>query len=637
MKKLLLVGALTLSAASCAPDIKQDPAPDVVVAQFDPAGSPAVVPTPNDLAIDPATGLVNAPINPDAPAAEQEFTKDYINTLNGFPTSVSASTTIVGLDKSTVKPSTVLFLDLLKGTPIATPSVTPEIAYDPETSQIVIRPPAATGWPKGGRYAVALIGGDNGLKGAQGEKVVGSPVWALASLQQPLVTCEDLTAPDCKPTTDLIPAESTDPVEHLKEQTASALQLEQLRRAYAPLLDAVANQGVKREDIVLLWTFRIMNMPEATFNLDPINPANSIVPFPNNLLLGKDTAGNQHVNLPVPSNASPLQQQLIAGLNTLDGFSTTAPSVSENSDTKGVIDTGSRLDANSLTAGTKFVKLTPGGTQPNVKACLNCASSSTSSSNPQQLQFVPQVPLDEKSTYAAVMTTDLKDERGRFLAPPSSFALLRLSNPLSVEGKSQVSVVSDAQAAALEQLRLGFKPMFDALAQANIPRSKVALAWAFTTQSTVSIQKTLAGLPSAVYGPKGLPEAPIYLADVTTQITPQMQAAGLPIANIGKIFQGSVVLPFLLTGTGGTLNPTAPRFERVLFLLALPTTAAPTTGYPVTIFSHGLKSSRTTATAIINALAGAGHATIAIDTVFHGERSTCAGITATSGISGVTT
>ncbi len=281
MKKLLLVGALTLSAASCAPDIKQEPAPDYVVAQFDPAGSPAVVPTPNDLAINPTTGLVNAPIDPKAPAAQQEFTRDYLNTLNGFPTSVTSTTKIVGLDKSTVSPTTVRFIDLLQGTPIATPTVTPTIAYDEDTNQLVIAPPE-TGWPKGGRYAVALIGGDNGLKGVGGKKVVGSPVWSLASLQKPLVTCEDLTAPDCKPTTDLIPAESTDPVEHLKEQTAAALQLEQLRRAYAPLLDAIATQGVKREDIVLLWTFRIMNMPEATFD-----PAHSVIPFPNNILLAR--------------------------------------------------------------------------------------------------------------------------------------------------------------------------------------------------------------------------------------------------------------------------------------------------------------------------------------------------------------
>jgi hypothetical protein len=627
MKKLWLVGALALGAASCAPEIAQDEAPDVVVADFNPAGSPAVVPTPNDLAIDPATGLVNAPIDPNAPAAQQEFTRDYINTLNGFPTTVAATTKIADLDKATVTTSSVRFIDLLKGTPIATPDVTPTIAYDEDTDQIVIAPPAA-GWPKGGRYAVALIGGATGLKGSKGQPVVGSTVWQLASLEQPLVTCEDLTAPDCRASTDLIPSTKTDPAERIKDQTASALRLEQLRRAYKPLLDAVAAQGVNRSDIVLLWTFRIMNMPEATFNPDPTAP---IIPFPNNLLLTRKADGTQTLNLPTPPNASPTQVALIKGLNTLDGFSTTAPIVSENSDARGPIDTGSRLDAASLATGTLFFKVGSKKPEPHVKACLNCASSAGTTTQPQQLQFVPQLPLDEKTTYAAVMTTDLKDERGRKVAPPGAFALLRLSSPLVVDGKSQVSGIPDATANALEPVRAGFKPMFDALAAAEtpIPRSKIALAWAFTTQSTVSIQQKLHALPT-VYGAQGLPNAPIYLLDVTNQVKNQMGA--LPKANIGKIFQGTALFPFVLTGEGGTLKVDGAQFQRASFLLALPATAAPAEGYPVTLFSHGLRSHKGTAVALFDSLASAGHATVAMDTVFHGERSTCAGITAAAGL-----
>src|SRR5262245_60599990 len=252
MKKLLLVGALTLGAVSCTPDIKQDPPPDVVLADFNPSASPAVVPTPTDLAINQETGLVNAPIDPTASPAQQEFTRDYLNTLNGFPTSVTASTKIVDLDKSTVNTNTVKFIDLLAGTPIATRAVTPTIAYDEDTDLLQVAPPTG-GWPKGGKYAVVLMGGENGLKGVGGKAVVGSSVWTLATLEQPLVTCEDLTASDCKPSTDLIPSTKEDPVERLADQTASALRLEQLRRSYKKLLDALQAQGVNRKDVVLLW------------------------------------------------------------------------------------------------------------------------------------------------------------------------------------------------------------------------------------------------------------------------------------------------------------------------------------------------------------------------------------------------
>lgn len=626
MKKLFLVGALTLGAASCAPEIAQDTAPDVVLADFNPAASPAVVPTPNDLAIDATTGLVNAPIDPSAPAAQQEFTKDYLNTLNGFPVSSTASTKIPDLDKTTVNATSVRFIDLLAGTPIATPAVTPTIAYDEDTDQLVVAPPA-TGWPKGGRYAVALIGGANGLKGVGGKQVVGSSVWTLASLEKSLVTCEDLTASDCRASTDLIPSTKTDPAERIKDQTATALRLEQLRRSYKPLLDALAAQGVSRSDVVLLWTFRIMNMPEATFD-----PSTSIIPFPNNLLLARNADGTPKLNLPVPPSAPQSQKDLLNGLNTLDGFSTTAPIVSENSDTRGPIDTGSRLDANSVTAGTKFYKLGTGGTTPNVKACISCASSTGTTAQPQQLQFVPQLPLDEKSTYAAVMTTDLKDERGRKVAPSGTFALMRLKSPLVVDGKSQVSGVSDANAAALEPLRSGFKAAFDAVEALGTPRSKMALAWVFTTQSTVSTLQRLYALPTQ-YGAAGLPNQPDYLFDVTATVTAQMTAASLPTNNIGKIFQGSVRVPFVVTGPGGTLNVNAPSFHRVPFLLAIPNTPMPTNGYPVALFSHGLRSTRNTVLPLINSLAVGGVATAAMDTVFHGDRSTCAGITAAAGLS----
>lgn len=629
MKKLLLVGALAVGASACAPDVVQDPPPNVVVAQFDPSGSPAVVPSPNDLAFNSATGLVAAPINPAAPAAEQEFTRDYVNTLNGFPTTLVATTKIADLDKNTITPNTVRFVDLLAGTPIARPRVETEVLYNEETDILTIRPkPPATAWPKGGRYMIALVGGENGLKGTNGQPVVGSAVWGFASSEVPLVTCEDLTAPDCLPTTDIIPSDVEDPAARIRDQTATALRLETLRRAYRPLLDAVATQGVNREDIVLLWTFRVMDMPEPTFNPDPTA---SVVPFPNDLALKRNADGSTQVNLPPPpENASELQKALIRGLNTLDGFSTTSAIVSENSATLGTLETGSSLDAANLSTAVKFFNLT-GTTTPNVRVCLNCAGTAQS---PQQLQIVPQAPLDEKTTYAAVMTTDLKDVRGRPLAPPATFALLRLSNPLIVEDRIQVSALASQNidtVRSLEAARQSLKPMFDALeAKAQLPRSKIALAWAFTTQSTVSTLARLHALPETAYAQAGIPGVPLGLDDKTTTLLAGM--GSLPKADIGKIYQGTMILPFALTGEQGTLNPTQPRVDRVPFLLVLPTQPAPDAkGWPVAIFSHGLRGSHGNVLTIANELAKQGYAAIAYDSPYHGERSSCVGVAATIG------
>ncbi|WIG93684.1 hypothetical protein [Myxococcus sp. SDU36] len=645
MRKVLFLGAIALGASACTPDIAQDPprsAEDSVVAEFDPTGSPPVVPSPNDLAI--VNGLVNAPINPQAPAAEQEFTRDYVNTLNGFPTTVTATTRIQGLEAGTVNTNTVKIIDVYAGTPLAKPATPSYIGYNEETNLVTIIPPLPAGWPKGGRYAVAIIGGENGVKTTAGKPVIPSATWAFASSTESLVTCDDLQAPDCQTATELIPSTVTEPAARLADQTASALRLEQLRRGYAPILNLVSEQfSVKREDIVLLWTFSIMDHPEATFD-----PAGSVIPFPNDLLRVRATETTPaHLNLPLPPEAGPAQS-LIAGLNTLDGWSTTAPIVSENGATRGPIDPGSLLDANTVrlkigfapdAEGTeddakttlRFVKLTnpTSGTNPQVKACFNCEpvveGLTPAPNSPQQLQIVPEVPLDEATQYGVVMLRGMKDTLGRTVAPTAAQALMRMANPLvDANGKSQVAAVPDDLAAQLEPARLGMKPLFDGLEAAGIPRKDINLAWAFTTQSTRSILEVLNGAPTQV------PADPVYLVDQTATIKGTMDALTLDNDAVGRVFIGAYHSPFLLDDAQGTLNRATPRIDRVPFMLFTPAGTAPADGYPVVVFGHGLTGNRTNIMTVANNFNAAGYAVAAIDTVFHGERASCAGISEAS-------
>ncbi|RKH48359.1 hypothetical protein [Corallococcus llansteffanensis] len=654
MKKSLFLGAMALGAVACTPEIEQEaPNTNVGLAEFDPTGSPAVVPSPNDLAI--RGGVVNAPINPAASLAEQEFTRDYLNTLNGFPTSAIASTKVQDLDPRTVNERTVVFIDLYAGTPLAKKPVTPTIAYNETTDLINLIPPvdANTGlpaWPKGGRYAVALIGGENGLKTNGGNPVIGSATWAFASSVKPLVTCEDLTAPDCAPATEIIPSKETDPAKRLAAQTASALQLEQLRRGYAPLIEGLVAKGFKREDVVLLWTFSVLNQPEATINLAANARLPIIIPFPNDLLRVPATStAPAHLNFPVPAEAG-LQQQLFTGLNTLDGFSTTGPTVSENGDAHGVLDgtqfrtaadgAAPRVDASSLAAGVKFFKLSnlDKGTAPDVTPCLvektgDCGTSVGTAGVvpvPQQLQVRPNAPLDGATQYGAVLTTELKDTQGRKVAPATAFALMRLANPVAVGGKSQISSVPDSLAAALEPVRAAHKPYFDALEKAGLKRSQIALGWAFTTQSTTSVLQGLYTLPTAL----GAATAPNYVVPTTAQVKAVMTASGLPSDGIGGTFEVQANSPFLLTGPSDTLNPAEPRPSRYPFMLFLPATAAPATGYPVLVFGHGLTSNRTSVLGVANKLTAAGYAVVAMDAVYHGERTSCVGSAAVLGTTG---
>lgn len=574
---------------------------------FNPAGTPPQVPTPNDLAI--SNGKVNAPVDPSSSPANQEFTTDYLNTLNGFPVSATASALVVGgidVDPATVNDSTVKVMLLTPPGTFATP---PSITYDTTKKAIVVTPPNGS-WGRANKIAIAVLGGANGVKGTNGVPLAASDAWALARSAATLVDCATL-GPGCKSVVKAAPI--TD---------LQAIGLEGLRRGYKPVLDAL---GVPRAAVSGLWVFSTVNQPEVTFNL----AATPIIPFPSNQFLrtADDNQGNGRLAFP------PMAGQLgalFAGLNTLDGFSTTSMIVSENSATAAALDEGT-IDAATLAAGTGFAKLEGAGPlMPQVQTCLDCASSTGMMAQPQQLQWVPQRPLEPLTRYAAYVTTELKDSTGRNVMPSSTFALVRLKNPLvDMSGKSTVPVVSDVQANALEAYRLKFKNCLDLLEMRGIERKKIALGFCVTTQSTTSVLRTIAGTIAALPA-NVLPDSPTMLVDATTPVKLQMTAAGIPSANIDRIFAGNLVLPFGLNGTGGTLNPDFMGWtaRKAPFFLMLPTGTAPMSGWPVAIFGHGLTRSRNDTLAIANTLATAGFAVVAIDVVFHGDRATCVGSTA---------
>lgn len=601
---------------------------------FDPANSR--IPTPNDLLISTMTGLVTIPPNAAYSPAYTEFITDYLNTLDGFPVSSAASISLsADLDPASVSNSSVLVVPVDGLAPPATANV----SYSATADTISVAPPNGS-WGKGRQLAVVVLGRRAGkdmepeagmppkfVQTPGGGPVVGSSVWALVRSASPLVDCADLTSPMCKRTITAAPL--TD---------GQAILLERLRRGYEPLLDNLeTNLGITRDQVAIAFTFKTVSLPEATFD-----PSASIIPFPNNVLR-TGTGGNARLALPVPDGGSALQRNLVLGLNTLDGFSLTAPIVSESSETRGALDVG-ELDAESLDAGTGFIRLgPPAATPPRVRPCLDCASSllpdGGPNAGPQQLQFVPQIPLEEQATYGAWLTTDLRDVDGHRVIPSGAFALARLNNPLcdTATMTSTVPVLSDLQACGaggapgLEALRLGLKPLVDSLVMRGLPRTRLALAWAFTTQTTVTELQNLAdavpmlttllpttatAAPIAANADGGLP-----LPDLSTLYGP------LPSSNVGAVYLGTVTLPFALVGPGQTLAPPAAPWQgqKAPYLLTVPSGTPPAGGWPVVIFGHGLTSQRTTMIPITNALATAGFATIGIDVVWHGDRTTCTG------------
>jgi hypothetical protein len=635
--------------AGCAPNIAQSPGPGpTIVVEFDPGAAVPVVPTPNDLAIDPTTHKIVVPASPTDTPAQTEFNTSYLGTLEGFPFESTASVLVSGaVSPSTVNGTSVIGLDITLAAAGQTAPVPLTPAYDAATNTISIPPPGG-GWTRAHQYAIALLAGPGGLAGANGEQVIGSQTWELVSSPNPLVACPggDLASPDCTLAVDVIPSTQTDPAARLANQLQQALQLEAIRQGYAPIVSQLeASTGLARSQIPIVWTFTIVDAGEMTFD-----PANGVIPFPNDVLLS-----NGKVALPNPKTGQPPTLAeclsttdptvlLYCGLNTLDGFSTLAPPVSENSATAGALAQGT-IDGKTLNAFTAgLARLTSTApmaeqTTPQFTPCLNCLSSPQANgspqTSPQQLQWRLDVPLDENTTYGAWVTGNVADDHGKAVIASPVFALVRLTNPLVVDGHSAVNILTDAQAALLEPLRSAMKPFLDGLAANGFARNNLALAWAFTTQSEATQLDSLRAYPAQV---PNLPDSPLYVYDATAQYQAIAAQGGISdvASNVGKVLVGVFMAPVAVTGVGGTFDTSTPKPEPVTFTMAIPKAAAPASGYPVTIFGHGFTRSREDFLAIAGALADKSlgplaQITIASDVIFHGERTTCTGSTAATG------
>ncbi len=226
------------------------------------------------------------------------------------------------------------------------------------------------------------------------------------------------------------------------------------------------------------------------------DPANKIVPFPNNLLINPATG---KVTLPEQCNESPTAKALREGvLNTLDGFGTFETALS--------VTFTEPVDMASLTDHVLLYKRASGATavDPNVAtpvpivvfpgttirfdaACANPASVDS-------VTIVARVPLEQKSTYTVALLDGIKTANGAAFNASFTWALVRSPTPVVTLDDSG-NVVSDqtpldpadpAQLAQLQGIDLLWKAHFKALqflAGAGHPANTILLAWEFNTQT----------------------------------------------------------------------------------------------------------------------------------------------------------
>ncbi len=369
------------------------------------------------------------------------------------------------------------------------------------------------------------------------------------------------------------------------------------------------------------------------------DPATSVIPFPNNLLL----SGTRDLTVNVPvANANNFGDPAVA-LNALDGFSTVAPL----SFTMSVTPAASTLTTSSI----RIFEVTltgPGGGVTGVVRALGASEYAVALAPSDPLQrtvaILPLTPLKQLTSYLVVVTDDVRDAAGNDATPDQTFFLATRTSPLCVGGVSTDPLIPTANACALEPLRLLTNSQLAAASGAGVARADIVLTSVFTTQSIspvlsavraqnqpglvraapTGLTTAVAGLPPVADIFIGTLDVPYYL-DAPTATTPQVI-----LSTFWRAAPGAYVPPF----NGFGLDPTSTNLtfanprpvlrstQTIPLIMTVPNAASgrmrPAAGWPVVIFQHGITRNRIDALAISATFASQGFVVLGIDQPLHG-------------------
>jgi pimeloyl-ACP methyl ester carboxylesterase len=343
-------------------------------------------------------------------------------------------------------------------------------------------------------------------------------------------------------------------------------------------------------------------------------PPVDVVPYPNDLYNPDGTRLGVPVRLTSP---------LAGGLNTLDGFSTTAPiGASFNGPVapESLVPfdpTGAPTGAESLFVidVTNGVPLVPG-------LHYEVRVSEAAGTGGGLVEIAPLLPLAPRTRYAFLITDNVENTFGVAAEADTIFAAVRdthLAGADSVPGAPQ-----------LDPLFPAITPLIDLAEQLGLAGGSVIAAWSLLTQSIEDVLETLA--QNATARPAVVAPAGISTADL-----------GLGLPGLADIYVGFMEVPYygdpatpldsfwitaeLMPPDGANPQP-IPRVPdmRIPLLVSLPNDTSseqkPAEGWPVALFQHGVTSNRAAMLALADAFAQAGIAVIAIDLPLHGVTDT---------------
>lgn len=470
MAPLIAGAASSLVFAGCARELTlEEPArPDeVVVAQFDPTNPIPVlqiVPSPTALAENPEGGLNVVPQPCEGPSP-----KTCLGLFDAWPVTTPITLYFSGeLDVDTVKSS----IKLVKSPALGTP-----IDYDFEISD---RPPPPDecfaggngSMPERGFTAAQVVPGvqlvitpsqpldpgslyiiyvENTLMSADGKPVEPSNLFALMNVPeeaapiqvvdgQPQITSALLRSNvQSLVLAGLFPGRTLDQLsEDERDQldaavSARAAPLQRLYGFFNMIITPLEATGASsRDKLVLVNAWHTSDAPADPAVTVGFDPARQIVPFPNVQLLTTTTAMGLRVNLPInpcgatptPGCDSPTSAALKGGLNTLNGFSTTA-SIS-------VSFTG-EIDPSSLAGNVAMFEVNDQGAIVGNEIPVNLGTI-VEENGTTTLTIRPVNPLDQNTTYVVGLKRGIRDSDGGEVGRPSTFNLLTSEQPLVVNG-----------------------------------------------------------------------------------------------------------------------------------------------------------------------------------------------------------
>jgi len=688
--------ALSLVAlAACEPSVDQRglPAP-VDAAVFDP--TTGRIPLPNTLAL---ASIPAAAVAAGCPAtlgtAQNQFLCQFAKaggfpndqevaitvdfTRSTFSTSTSAVTGVpVAIDLATVKaftaganPTVAIFRVDAGGPGPVQPDATfgpADVAAATGGKLVLHNKVDATGsrrWPAGAQYVVAVRGGPNGVKTADGKPIAAaSTMFVLlqsAIADKSLLELENQGA---------LPGTAA-------QKAAAAAQLEPIRVGYRQALlgTVIAANPWPVGETISLQTFTIAPAPATNPTVVEVDSSKGSLPLPSTLLY--DVAGG-HISAQaacslVQGTFNPVTQTCSnpasAGFQALDGFSTTAMALAP---------TSLAVDAATVTAANVFLyKITTAGEGTKTATRLTDLAGALGAGTPAAAKYVTQPPaiqaacpvvngtsgkcspviglqpavpatvpgvgnfflppLDGASTYAVVITNRVKDAAGRPLGKSTvAKLLLDVSLPLTAGGASIVGGVDTATALALEDMKANVAPALASL-PAGTTAADVVMAYSFKTQTITTVSQGLSAAPYSVEAAAGTGGAAVFTTGTPAVFDPQAKL-GIPLAafpDVNELLEvGFLTLNVVNPATGALqADQSAWSALPLTALVATPKAAnvtadCPGTGgtvkcAPLVIFHHGINGGRWQVLPAVNALTKAGFVVVAADMRLHGDRARC--------------